>query len=1086
MCSMRNADDSRQDSARELMEDWNLGSEEEPSHHSLADRAAALPCEFGLDNEPASPQELGAEDSFPAGATLLYQAFAPMSPRPAGPGSSARAGAQRNAGVAEGRANSSRAGDKSRSGKNGAGTRPTGPRTGDELGGFRLVVELGRGAFARVFLAEEMNLGRRLVALKISRAEGDEPRLLARLQHAHIVPVHSVQDEPATGLRLLCMPFFGGANLAQLLQEAWGLTHTQATGRSLVEALDQFSQRLPAVAGQDASLGLGRVQRSRLRSPPASTSASVSEPAGVVPAESALQAQVGTARTGRLRSLVSRLVSPRAEACSRTEDRDDGQPSRQFLRGASGIQAAVWIVARLAEGLDHAHSRGLLHRDLKPANILIAGDGTPMLLDFNLAAPADLPTEAGPGDQAGEPVVHRALLGGTLPYMAPEHLDALDPEGATSPEAVEERSDLYALGLILFEMISGNHPFPEPPPGLTPVATIRCMTEERRHRPAPSLRAACPEVPWSLDALVSQCIDPDPDRRYQNARDLAEDLRRFLEDLPMKHCPEPSLRERLGKWARRHPGLTGSSTIALVASVLLGLMTVSIMLVYDGMLDLAARMKLQAFDRGFIDSQFLLNVAGRNDEFRKKGMRTARKLLGQVGIADETTVGRAGGRRARDASQKLPAQWLLRLKPEEARRLRRQIVELLILEARAGVIVSSHGGSEDDRRGALIRAVAHLDQAERVDTALPSVLFAERARYHAALGDADLAARDRARAAQIAPTQSRDLTMLGTSLVASGDTAGAEVALRAAIAQDATSLWAWFAMGCCHFEQGRYLEAAGDFSACVACGPEYAWNHFNRALALARAGRLLDAKVSYDRAIELDPDLVEARVDRALVELELDRIEEALADLRTAVAAGRREPVVLYALGEALARLGRRDEADAMFRELLTSHPDNVGARVARGMTRLNRDPPGARQDFTAALNKDPRNALAHYGMARLARTSDPPGAVKHLDAALECDPNLVDAVQLRALVRAGLGDRSMLDDVDFLVKAPTAQRLYNAACALAVYAETAHDPRPLERSIQLLELAFKAGFSTRIATADPDLKTLRSRPEFTRLIARF
>ena len=264
MCSMRNADDSWQDSARELMEEWNLGSEEEPSHHSSAHPAAALPCEFGLDNEPASPEEPGAEDSFPAGPTLLYQAFAPMSPRPVGPGSSPRAGGQRNAGVGEELANSSRAGGKGRSGKNGAGTRPTLPRTGDELGGFRLVVELGRGAFARVFLAEEMNLGRRLVALKISRAEGDEPRLLARLQHAHIVPVHSVHDEPATGLRLLCMPFFGGANLAQLLQEAWGLTHTQATGRSLVEALDQFSQRLPAVAGQDASLGLGRVQRSRL------------------------------------------------------------------------------------------------------------------------------------------------------------------------------------------------------------------------------------------------------------------------------------------------------------------------------------------------------------------------------------------------------------------------------------------------------------------------------------------------------------------------------------------------------------------------------------------------------------------------------------------------------------------------------------------------------------------------------------------------------------------------------------------------------------------------------------------------------
>ena len=208
MCSMRNADDSWQDSARELMEDWNLGSEEEPSHRSSSHPAAAMPREFGLDNEPASPEELGAEDSFPVGPTLLYQAFAPMSPRPVGPGSSLRAGGRRSAGAGEELADSSRVGGNGRSGKDGAVTRPTWPRIGDELGGFRLVVELGRGAFARVFLAEEMNLGRRLVALKVSRAEGDEPRILARLQHAHIVPVHSVQDEPATGLRLLMHAIF--------------------------------------------------------------------------------------------------------------------------------------------------------------------------------------------------------------------------------------------------------------------------------------------------------------------------------------------------------------------------------------------------------------------------------------------------------------------------------------------------------------------------------------------------------------------------------------------------------------------------------------------------------------------------------------------------------------------------------------------------------------------------------------------------------------------------------------------------------------------------------------------------------------
>src|SRR3984957_9842134 len=97
------------------------------------------------------------------------------------------------------------------------------PQPGDELAGFRIITELGRGAFARVYLAEEINLGRRLVAIKVSRPDGNEPQMLARLQHTHIVPVHSVCDDPASGLRVLCMPYFGGANLAQVLEAVGGL-----------------------------------------------------------------------------------------------------------------------------------------------------------------------------------------------------------------------------------------------------------------------------------------------------------------------------------------------------------------------------------------------------------------------------------------------------------------------------------------------------------------------------------------------------------------------------------------------------------------------------------------------------------------------------------------------------------------------------------------------------------------------------------------------------------------------------------------------------------------------------------------------
>ena len=77
-------------------------------------------------------------------------------------------------------------------------------------------------------------------------------------------------------------------------------------------------------------------------------------------------------------------------------------------------------------------------------------------------------------------------------------------------------------------------------------------------------------IPWSLDALVAKCLAFDPDRRYARARDLAEDLHRFLEHLPMKHCPEPSFRERMGKFARRHPALCGTTSLALISIVLIG------------------------------------------------------------------------------------------------------------------------------------------------------------------------------------------------------------------------------------------------------------------------------------------------------------------------------------------------------------------------------------------------------------------------------------------------------------------------------------------------------------------------------------
>ena len=369
--------------------------------------------------------------------------------------------------------------------------------------GSGILRELGRGAFARVYLAEEIHLGRRLVAIKVSRAEGDEPRILARLQHANIVPVHSAYDDPQTGWRVLCMPYFGGANLAQVLDSAGSLSPGRSAGLSLIDALDRISRTHSIGHASDGELTSGPASgHGHVEAAPSPLSLALAS--GVVGSAPPV---IGSGLVFGFRSLIGRIAGRGSIGSighpSLLPADDPHQPALQFFRGATAIQAAVWIVARLAEGLDHAHSRGLLHRDLKPANILLAADGTPMLLDFNLSA------DSRPRSSDGE--AGRAMIGGTLPYRAPEHLGAFLPRATDSPIAIDERADIYAMGLILFEVLAGEHPLPLPPthPGTSPIETIQRMIEDRRG--PSSLRARCPEVPWSLDALVTKCLNSTRD-----------------------------------------------------------------------------------------------------------------------------------------------------------------------------------------------------------------------------------------------------------------------------------------------------------------------------------------------------------------------------------------------------------------------------------------------------------------------------------------------------------------------------------------------------------------------------------------------
>src|SRR2546421_3045635 len=116
---------------------------------------------------------------------------------------------------------------------------PVLPSPGDQVFHFRLGRELGRGAFARVFLAEQADLASRRVVVKCSTIEGSEPQTLAQLQHTNIVPIYSAHEDAQAGLRAVCMPYFGGASLSQVLQAAWSENGRPMSGEELIAALEQ-------------------------------------------------------------------------------------------------------------------------------------------------------------------------------------------------------------------------------------------------------------------------------------------------------------------------------------------------------------------------------------------------------------------------------------------------------------------------------------------------------------------------------------------------------------------------------------------------------------------------------------------------------------------------------------------------------------------------------------------------------------------------------------------------------------------------------------------------------------------------------
>ncbi len=238
--------------------------------------------------------------------------------------------------------------------------------------------------------------------------------------------------------------------------------------------------------------------------------------------------------------------------------------ARRSLAELSFPQAVAWWGACLADALRHAHERRILHRDIKPTNILITPDCEPMLLDFNLAMQSPVTVLADKSSPNPAPMNEEGI-GGTLAYMAPEHLEAM-MTGLT--RLVDQRADIYSLGAVLYEALTRS--------GVVKKSVVLADSREEllrqnlelRKLPAKSVRDVAPDVPVVLDRVIRKCLDPDPARRYSSASHLSEDLRAIAADMPIRHAQEP-VTSRVGRGLRRNRTVL-ISAISVAAVILMG------------------------------------------------------------------------------------------------------------------------------------------------------------------------------------------------------------------------------------------------------------------------------------------------------------------------------------------------------------------------------------------------------------------------------------------------------------------------------------------------------------------------------------
>jgi tetratricopeptide (TPR) repeat protein/serine/threonine protein kinase len=686
----------------------------------------------------------------------------------------------------------------------------------------------------------------------------------------------------------------------------------------------------------------------------------------------------------------------------------------------------------VCQAVQHAHQKGIVHRDLKPSNVLVAvydGMPVPKIIDFGIAKAA--------GQQLTDKtlVTGFGAIVGTLEYMSPEQaqVNQLD---------IDTRSDIYSLGVLLYELLAGSPPFSRnelEKAGM--LEMLRVIREQEPSKPSTKLSTAeglptlaanrgtepaklTKLVRGELDWIVMKALEKDRKRRYETASGFAMDVQRYLADEPVQACP-PSAGYRLRKFARRNK--VGLAVAALVLFFLALLGSGVGWVVRDRS---ALEAGLREAVKAALDKVTDLRQRARWGEAQAV-LEQVRQRLGPSGALDSR-------RQVEQAEADLALVDRLdaaRLKAAELRGNKFDMASAAreyaaaFREAGIGEETDAAAAVADRIRSSAVREqlVAAVDdwaiRVAKEESALRAWLLAVaraadpdpwRNRFRDALESKDRTALERlAGEAKVSDLSPQIINALWVLLP--GRDAEAMPLLTAAQRRYPSDFWLNFNLGVALHNVKRWEEAIGYYRAAIALRPATSAGYHNLGLALYEKGRVNEAIAEYRTALELDQTNARAYDNLGNALGRNGHLDEYIAEHRKAIELNPESAAAHNNLGSALRKKGREDEAIVEYRKAIELDPkyptphSGLGNALLEGKGRVDE----AIAEHRKAVELDPSDGIAHYNLGNSLRVKGlADEAIAEWKKAVELGPGFAGAHHnlAIALIDTGRVDEAMVE----------------------------------------------------------------------------